>query len=101
MKGFREIKKDLNIVGAVRAIGLLGAIELVRDPEINERFTPELRVAPRVIDALHERGVICRSVTYDGTDIICFAPPLIITKSQINSLISKVHDAVAFVQKQL
>ncbi|WP_106496525.1 aminotransferase family protein [Lentibacillus sp. Marseille-P4043] len=101
LKGFQRLKQELNIVGDVRTIGLLGAIELVQDPKTNKRFSPDLRVAPKVIEALHERGVICRPVTYDGSDIICFAPPLIIDQSQVNTLVKKVHDAVLAVQNQL
>ncbi len=101
LKGFKEIKKEMRIVGDVRAIGLLGAMEFVQDPETNKRFSPDLKVAPRVIEALHERGVICRAVTYDGTDIVCFSPPLTITKEQIKTLIEKLHDAVLAVQQEL
>ncbi|MDY0404990.1 hypothetical protein P5G51_005865 [Virgibacillus sp. 179-BFC.A HS] len=39
-----------------------------------------------MIEALYQRGVICRSVTYEGTDIICFAPPLIINEKQLGIL---------------
>jgi putrescine---pyruvate transaminase len=57
-------------------------VELVADPETNKRFSPDLKVAAKVIEALHERGVICRAVTYEGTDIICFSPPLTKNKSK-------------------
>ncbi len=101
LKGFRQIKNKLNIVGDVRMVGLLGAMELVEDPATNKRFSPELQVASKVIEALHERGVICRAVTYDSTDIICFAPPLILNKEQAQTIVTKLHDAVLSVQKQL
>ncbi len=101
LEGFREIKSKINIVGDVRALGLLGAVELVEDPETNKRFSPDLKVAVRVIEALHERGVICRAVTYEGTDIICFSPPLIITSEQIKELLEKLHDAISTVAKEL
>lgn len=101
LKGFREMKEQLQIVGDVRTIGLLGAVELVQDPETNKRFPAGLKVAPKVIEALHERGVICRPVTYDNTDIICFAPPLIMNKAQVNTMVEKLHDAILSVQKQL
>ncbi|UOQ92399.1 aspartate aminotransferase family protein [Halobacillus shinanisalinarum] len=101
LKGFKQMKQQLDIVGDVRTTGLLGAMELVEDPETNKRFSADLKVAPEVIEALHERGVICRAVTYEGTDIICFAPPLIINKTQIQTLLEKLHDAVLAVQKQL
>ncbi len=101
LKGFKKVKETLDIVGDVRTIGLLGAVELVQSPATNKRFAPDLNVAPRVIEALHERGVICRPVTFNGTDIICFAPPIIIDEKQINTLVEKLHDSVLSVQKQL
>ncbi|MGP4105783.1 aminotransferase family protein [Virgibacillus sp. L01] len=101
LKGFKKMKGNLDIVGDVRTIGLLGAVGLVQDPATNKRFTSDLNVAPRVIEALHDRGVICRPVTFEGTDIICFAPPIVIDNKQINTLVEKLHDSVLSVQKQL
>lgn len=45
--------------------------------------------------------MICRAVTYEGTDIICFSPPLIITSEQIKELLEKLHDAISTVAKEL
>lgn len=101
LERFKEIKEKLNIVGEVRALGLLGAVELVEDPETNKRFAPELKVAPRVIEELHQRGVICRSVSYEGTDIICFSPPLIMNEEQINDMVEKLYESILAVQKEL
>ncbi len=101
LKGFQRIKGELNIVGEVRALGLLGAVELVEDPATNKRFSSDLGVAPRVIEALHERGVICRSVTYDQTDIICFSPPLVMDKAQVDTVIERLHDAILSVQQEI
>lgn len=94
LRGFRKIKEDLDIVGDIRTIGLLGALELVQDPATNKRFPAEQQVAPKVIEALHQRGVICRAVTYDETDIICFSPPLIMNEEQVNTMVEKLHDAI-------
>lgn len=100
LEGFK-IKEQLKIVGDVRAIGLLGAVELVQDPANNKRFSAKLQVASKVVEALHERGVICRAVTYENTDIICFSPPLIMDQLQIDSMVEKLYDAILSVQKQL
>jgi putrescine aminotransferase len=101
LKGFKRVKAELDIVGDVRSAGLLGAVELVADPVTNKRFPSSLKVAPKVIAELTERGVICRPVTYDGTDIITFAPPLIINKEQVDTIVNILHDAVAKVQNGL
>ncbi|MFG6115649.1 aspartate aminotransferase family protein [Halobacillus sp. MO56] len=101
LAGFKKIKGDLDIVGEVRAKGLLGAVELVKNPETNQSFSKDQAVAPKVIEELHQRGVICRAVTYESSNIICFAPPLIINEQQINDILDKLHDSILSVQKQL
>ncbi|SDI41505.1 aspartate aminotransferase family protein [Natribacillus halophilus] len=101
LKGFQKIKEDIDIVGDVRTLGLLGAVEIVKNPETNERFSSEVNAAPKVIDALHERGVICRSVTFGGTDIICFAPPLTINEAQVNDIVERLHDAITEVREAI
>lgn len=101
LEGFKELKKEMDIIGDVRAAGLLGAMEFVEDPASNKRFSSNLQVAPKIIEALHRRGVICRAVTYEGTDIICFSPPLIINKQQIETMLEKLHDAIIEVRKEL
>jgi len=101
LQGFKEIKDDLDIVGNIRGIGLLGAVELVQDIEANKRFPSEYQVSAKVIEALHQRGVICRSVSYENTDIICYSPPLTINEDQINTMVEKTHDAIFSIQKTL
>lgn len=101
LKGLQGLKTRLNHVGDVRAMGLLGALELVKNPETNERFSPDQKVAPRVIEALHQKGVICRAVTYESTDIICFSPPLVINKAQIDELMERVYSAIKEVEETI
>src|SRR5699024_8612526 len=101
LKGLKGMKSKLNHVGDVRAMGLLGALELVKDPETNERFYPEQEVASKVIEALYQRGVIFRAVTYENIDIICFCPPLVINKEQLVDLMNKVYEAIQEVEQKL
>ncbi|GGC75686.1 aspartate aminotransferase family protein [Thalassobacillus devorans] len=101
LEGFNRIKEKLEIVGEVRAMGLLGAIELVKDPAANENFSKELNAGPKVIEELHKRGVICRGVTYENSNIICFAPPLIMTEAQLDDVLEKVYESILSVQQQL
>lgn len=101
LKGFKEIKSKSNHVGDVRAMGLLGAVELVKDPETNERFSSDQKVAPRVIESLFQKGVISRPVTYESTDIICFSPPLNMNKEQVDTMLEKLHDAIKEIEQTL
>src|SRR5699024_2792002 len=101
LQGFKKLQKELDIVGDVRAIGLLGAVELVEDQATNKCFAPDLQVAPKVIEALHKRGVICRPVTYEATALTCCPPPWITTERQINTMIDKLYDAIKEVREGL
>ncbi len=99
--GLKKVKESLEIVGDVRFVGLLGAVELVEEPVSNKRFAQDQHVTLKAIEALHERGVVCRGVTYDNTDIICIAPPLIINQEQVDQLVEGVYEAILKVQQQL
>lgn len=101
LQGFKKIQQEIDIVGEVRGLGLLGAVEFVQDQKTNKRFDPKLQVALKVVEALHQRGVICRPVTYEGIDIVCFAPPLIINEKQVNDILERLHDAILEVKNNL
>lgn len=101
LKGFQKVKENSGIVGDVRTLGLLGAVELVKDPATNEHFLADWKVVSKAIKALHNRGVICRSVAFDDTDIICFSSPLIINEDQIDTILENVQEAVMEVEKEI
>jgi len=98
LKGFYEIQREIDIVGDVRAIGLIGAVEIV-DPVTNHRF-PTL-IAPKVSTEAAKRGLIVRTVGFEGMDTVVFAPPLIINKQEVQELISILRDSLLAVQKSL
>lgn len=74
------------LVGEVRSIGLLGAVEIVADKASRRRFGPSPGTAgPIVRDAAIARGVMVRAV-YD-TLVMC--PPLIISHAEIDLLVER------------
>jgi putrescine aminotransferase len=87
----------LPMVGDVRAAGLMGAVELVRDKAAREPFPPEARVAPRVRQAALRRGVILRA----GADTIAICPPLIVTREQIEIIVRVLGEAIVEVAAEL
>ncbi|MBD8576489.1 aspartate aminotransferase family protein [Pseudomonas syringae] len=81
----RELS-DHPLVGEVRGVGLLGAIELVRDKATRERYTGQ------------SAGMVCRTFCFDNGlimravgDTMIIAPPLVISLAQIDELIDKVR----------
>ncbi|MCT8974259.1 aspartate aminotransferase family protein [Microbaculum marinisediminis] len=87
------------IVGEVRGVGLMGAIEFVGDREGKKRFDPSLKVGPRVSKAARDRGLIARAMPHG--DILGFAPPLVTTKAEIDDIISIAESAVRSVMDEL
>jgi len=98
LSGFQEVQSKRNIIGHVRALGLIGAIQIVKNRQTGERFqTP---AAPLIVAEAMKQGLICRAVTFDQ-DTVVFAPPLIITKQEIAKLIERLDKAVAAVEQVL
>jgi L-2,4-diaminobutyrate transaminase len=86
-------------VAEVRGAGLLGAIEFAEDPAQRVRFDPTKRVGPQIVAACIEEGVIVRALPHG--DIIGFAPPLIVTRSDIDDIVRRVARAVERVTARL
>jgi 4-aminobutyrate--pyruvate transaminase len=72
------------LVGEVRVVGLMGAVELVADRASRRRFEPVGTLARRVRDRAEELGMIARQLP--AGDSIAFAPPLIITEAEIDAV---------------
>lgn len=98
-KGFQWIEGERKIIGKVKGLGLMGGLELVKDRNTNEKF--QNPVAPLVVTEAAKRGLICRSVVFDGQDTVVFAPPLIISNEEMAKMIDILHDAIAAVEAEV
>jgi 4-aminobutyrate--pyruvate transaminase len=78
------------LVGHSRAAGLLGAIELMADPERRVPFDPALKVGARVVEHALDYGVILRPLG----DVLSFCPPLIISAAETDFLFDAVTRAL-------
>ncbi len=76
---------DHPLVGEVRGVGLIGAVELVADKASKAKFDPPGKVGLYLYDKGHENGLIVRAIQ----DSICFCPPLIITEAQVDDMIGR------------
>jgi putrescine aminotransferase len=76
---------DHPIVGEARSLGLVGAIEIVRNKDSRERFHKDLGAGTRCRDFCIDNGLVMRAV---GNTMIV-SPPLIITNEQIDELVEK------------
>lgn len=97
LKGFKWLQQTQDIVGEVRGLGLLGAVELVKDRNSNQRF--EKPLAPLVVNEAAKRGLIVRSVTFEDQDTLVFSPPLIIKKEEIQEMVEIISDSISAVKQ--
>ncbi len=91
--------EDRPYVAEVRGAGLLGAIEFAQDPAQKARFSPDLKVGQRIVEACLDEGVIVRALPHG--DIVGFAPPLIVTRDEIDDIVARVARAVERVTRKL
>jgi putrescine---pyruvate transaminase len=95
LKGFRWIQGEREIVKNVRALGLMGAIEL------NSQQSAAGPLAPLIVNEAAKQGLICRSVVFDKMDILVLAPPLSINKQEIDRLVEIIHHAIYQIEQKV
>ncbi|MDA9504414.1 hypothetical protein XI09_06545 [Bradyrhizobium sp. CCBAU 11386] len=98
-KRLKERFAQLEIVGEVRGVGLLGAIEFVADRQAKRRFDPELKVGARISKAARDRGLIARAMPHG--DILGFAPPLVVSEAEIDEIVDLAYRATKQVMDEL
>lgn len=98
-KRLKERFAQLETVGEVRGIGLMGAIEFVADRQTKRRFDAELKVGARISKAARDRGLIARALPHG--DIIGFAPPLIVSEAEIDEMLDLTYQATKQVMDEL
>ena len=76
---------DHPLVGNVRGVGLLGAIELVADKATKRSFDAKAGVGAFLVKRAQHHGAILRNMP---GDIIAFSPPLIISEAEIDELMA-------------
>jgi adenosylmethionine-8-amino-7-oxononanoate aminotransferase len=95
----------IDIVGDIRAKGLLIGIEYVRDKKTRAPFERAKKVAERITAAALEKGLVILVGTCgaDGTvgDHNVLLPPFIITEPEIDKAVDILEESILEVQKQL
>ncbi|MCG8508566.1 MAG: aminotransferase [Rhodospirillales bacterium] len=75
---------DHPLVGEVRGVGLVGAVQLIADRETRARFEPVNKVGYHLLDRAQAHGLIARCLG----DAIAFSPPLIVTGDEIGRILT-------------
>jgi len=89
----RELQRfqDHPLVGETRGIGLVGAVELVKDKATRQSFDASLAVGPALVRIAHDHGLIIRAVG----DSLAFCPPMIITEAELVDMFRRFEKALA------
>jgi 4-aminobutyrate--pyruvate transaminase len=82
---------DHPLVGEARSVGLIGALELMRDKRGKQSFDGKLGVGAKATRFAEEEGLICRAVAGDS---VALCPPLIIDGAEINAMFDALSRAL-------
>lgn len=89
------------IVGEVRGVGLIAAVEFVSSQETRQPFPAATPVAAYFSERAHAHGLIVRSLG----DAVALCPPLIITPAEIDEMLSRftraLRDTEAFARTRM
>lgn len=91
---------ELPCAGPADGLGLMLGMEIVADKSTGEPFDPALGVMQGIQDRALERGLFVRVAGTGGTpsDRVVFAPPLTITRQQVDEALDILYTVVAGVR---
>jgi len=85
------------IIGEARSLGLVGALEIVRNKASRERWHKDLGAGMRCRDICVNNGLVMRAVG----DTMIVSPPLIMTDAHIDELVDKAWKCLDLTQASL
>ncbi|MED1401937.1 4-aminobutyrate--2-oxoglutarate transaminase [Bacillus mycoides] len=95
MEVFNSWKDKYELIGDVRGLGAMTAIELVKDKETKEPAAEEVKA---IMKETHSKGVITISAGI-YSNVLRFLPPLVITDEQLEEGLTILEAAIAKLSK--
>ncbi len=86
------------LVGEVRGVGMIAAMELVADRDTRRSFDPKQKVVARLTKLCEQHGVIARGLPGDS---LAFSPPLVMTAAEVDEMLDRVEPALDELAVQL
>lgn len=77
-------------VGDVRGLGMMCAVEIVKDQSNGEEFDASEKIGPKVHQAGVQRGLFSRV----RGDVYCLAPPIITSEQQLDQIVDILNDSI-------
>ncbi|WP_338889230.1 aspartate aminotransferase family protein [Rhodococcus sovatensis] len=94
-----ELAPTIPAIGDIRGLGLLQGVEIVGNPKTRQPFSPDRKIASRIVREAEARGVLFREGTpganagKDG-DQIQISPPFVISPNEIDEMVSVLGDSI-------
>ena len=85
------------LVGEVRGVGLIAAVEVVVDKAAKTALDPVGKLGGLVAGLMQEKGVISRAMG----EAIAFCPPLIITEAQVDAMVDVLEASLDAAKAQI
>ncbi|HEX5506534.1 MAG TPA: aspartate aminotransferase family protein [Thermomicrobiales bacterium] len=95
MQGLESLVANHPTVGDARGVGLLTAIEIVKDKATKEKWGRESNYIKRLNELTNERGLLSRV-----WDVIHVAPPLVVTREEIDRIIAILDDSLTVAERE-
>lgn len=89
--------EDHPLVGEVRGVGLIAAIELVRDKDGPVFFQPDGQTGSLCCAHSVKNGLMMRAVR----DAMVLSPPLVITRSEVDQIVERARLAIDLTRRDL
>lgn len=96
LEQLRSLQDDHPTVGNVRGLGLINAVEIVKDRQTKERFPQEMEVEELLAKKFAEHHLILRP---RGTIVI--APPLCVTRDEVDRIVNTVDIVLGEMESEL
>ena len=83
LDGLKELQEKHQMIGDMRGLGLMCGMELVKDRETKETYPAEAELGSRLTAGFQANGLHLR-----GSDNMNVAPPLCVTSSEIDEIVT-------------
>lgn len=100
----RALMGGSSVIGDVRGLGLLNAVEIVSDRETKAAFPAEINAVERIIALALERGLMLytrRTAAGRYGEWLMLTPPLIVTSQDIEEIVTLLGEAVAAFEREI
>ena len=91
-----EVVGRHRIAAEARGTGLLWSIEVVKDPETREAFPAEFDLGTRLVQKMRARGLLTRA-----GNLIHIAPPLVINREEMGTIVEIIDDSLTELESEL